>query len=115
MESPSKGTAVDLFDCWQGNRESIREYMRESSLEYAPPAWPLPFLHYGVATACFLTATFLSPPRLLTRKPSHTLHGFIPAQNSTVGRLLTRKPYDTLHGLITAQGMPIFGLSDFNQ
>lgn len=31
-----KSIAVDLFDCWQGNRESIPEHMRESSLEYAP-------------------------------------------------------------------------------
>ena len=49
--------------------------------------WPLPFLHHGVATARFFTATFRSPTRLPTRKPCHTLHGFIPYTGSYPHRL----------------------------
>lgn len=106
MESPSNGTGVDLFDCWQGNRESIREYMRESSLEYAPPAWPLRF---------FIMASprhaFLLPPSFLLRDSSREsplipYTGSYPPRAQSVGRLLTRKNSDTLHGFITAQGMP---------
>ena len=96
------------------SREHPRVYARELP-GICSSRLAAPFLHYGVATPCFLTATFLSPPRLLTRKPPHTLHGFIPAQGSI--------SWETPHAeelwyptrVHNRPGHALFGWSDFNQ